>query len=90
MICPGCDKWISDYSDECWTCGYVFDDDNDDDDCECYCPCDNDDDDYTPTTNNCGYNYVHKYANGAKQCICGKWVPGYSRSCWTCGHKFYC
>jgi len=86
MYCPGCDKWIPDYSDECWTCGYVFNDE-----CDCSCDCDDEeeeDDVYIGTK--CGYSYVHRYASGTKQCVCGKWVPGYSDECWTCGHMFYC
>lgn len=82
MECPECGKWIPDYSDVCYTCGYDFDDES------CYCPCSSDDDnDYYSRDNE--NDYFHKYGSGTKRCVCGKWVPGHSKQCWTCRHWFY-
>jgi predicted amidophosphoribosyltransferase len=77
MQCPDCGKWVPDYSDECWTCGYEFDSDE----CECECSCDYD---YSSS-----YSSSYRKSYGAKQCVCGKWVPSYAKQCWTCRHYFY-
>jgi len=65
--CPDCDKWVPDYSDECYSCGYEFD--------SCECECDYDD-------NNNDYSYSRKSSYGTKQCRCGKWLPSYAKRCW--------
>ncbi len=87
--CPGCGKWVPDYSDECWDCGYEFEEEE----CSCSCSCD-DEDGYSSgyaCDSGGGHNYYHdkdNYDCSTKQCSCGKWVPAYSTSCWTCGYVF--
>ncbi len=59
--CPDCGKWVPDYADECFGCGYEFDD------CNCSCCCDEEEDDGTMECPCCG-KIVPDYSDVCYRC----------------------